>query len=240
VLPALSLNAWLRYDAVDRLLRPLTGVRSVLEIGAGRGALGARLAARYDYVGVEPDPEAHRAAERHLGARVRNCGYADADGEYDAVLAFEVLEHLPDDAAALAQWRGLVRPGGWLLVSVPGGRARLRPADDRVGHVRRYTRSSLASVLDGAGLVDAAVASCGFPLGYALQLAWDVAARRELGRAGERDERTAGSGRWHQPPDALAPVTQALTLPFRLAQRPFAGTPLGTGLVARARRPRSG
>ncbi|MBD0330093.1 MAG: class I SAM-dependent methyltransferase [Thermoleophilia bacterium] len=236
MLPPLSLNAWLRYDAVERLLRDLRGVESVLEIGAGQGALGARLARRYRYLGVEPDAEAFAVARRRLGDAVRNCGYDDVEGEFDLVCAFEVLEHLQDESGSLAAWRTLVRPGGWLLVSVPGGRTRLGPSDEHAGHVRRYTRNSLAGALEAAGLADPRVVAYGVPLGYALQLAWDVAARRELRRARPRDDRTAGSGRWFQPPDVLAPLTQTVTLPFRLAQRPFAGTSLGTGLVARAAR----
>ena len=53
--PPFTLNAWLRYDLIERTLAGLDGIESILEIGAGRGALGARLAMRYRYVGVEPD-----------------------------------------------------------------------------------------------------------------------------------------------------------------------------------------
>ena len=236
MLPPLSLNAWLRYDAVKRLLRALHGVESVLEIGAGQGALGTRLARRFRYLGVEPDPQAFAVAQRRLGNAVQNCGYEEVDRDFDLVCAFEVLEHLEDEAATLAAWRALVRPGGWLVVSVPGGRTHLGASDEHAGHVRRYTRESLAGALSAAGLAQTEVVAYGFPLGYALQVAWDVAARRELRRARSRDDRTAGSGRWFQPPDALGQVTQAVTLPFRLAQRPFAATSLGTGLVARAAR----
>ena len=49
----LAPNAWLRYDVVERMLP--AGVTDVLEIGCGRGSLGARLAQRYHYLGVEPD-----------------------------------------------------------------------------------------------------------------------------------------------------------------------------------------
>ena len=49
----LTPNAWLRYDVIRRMLP--AGVTDVLEIGCGQGSLGARLAQRYRYVGVEPD-----------------------------------------------------------------------------------------------------------------------------------------------------------------------------------------
>jgi hypothetical protein len=51
------------------------------------------------------------------------------------------------------------------------------------------------------------------------------------------EEQTAASGRWLQPPEAIGWLTAAVAAPFRLVQRPFAGTRFGTGLVAVARRP---
>ena len=65
--PPFTLNAWLRYDLIERTLAGLDGVESILEIGAGRGALGARLATRYRYVGVEPDELSCEAAKEVLG-----------------------------------------------------------------------------------------------------------------------------------------------------------------------------
>jgi len=53
-LPPLTPRAWLRYDVVSRLLDGIP-TRTVLEIGCGQGSMGARLAARGRYLGVEPD-----------------------------------------------------------------------------------------------------------------------------------------------------------------------------------------
>ena len=44
------------------------GVGRVLEIGAGLGAMGALLARRYEYVGLEPDPASCEVARRRIGA----------------------------------------------------------------------------------------------------------------------------------------------------------------------------
>ena len=41
--PPFTLNAWLRYDLIERTLAGLDGIESVLEIGAGRGALARQL-----------------------------------------------------------------------------------------------------------------------------------------------------------------------------------------------------
>ena len=42
-----------------------------------------------------------------------------ADGAFDRVIAAEVLEHVPDDAAAMAELARVLRPGGTLAVTVP-------------------------------------------------------------------------------------------------------------------------
>jgi SAM-dependent methyltransferase len=245
-LPPLAPRAWLRWDLVDRLvaeLRPAT----VLEIGCGQGSMGARLATRADYLAVEPDPISYAVAE----ARVAACGGtvlpADHTGvpagrQYDLVCAFEVLEHLADDAAALADWVALVRPGGHLMLSVPAFASRFGPMDTRVGHYRRYDPDQLASRLVEAGLVEPRVQVYGWPLGYALEAVRNRMDARHLATgaaaAGEptAEERTAASGRHQQPGGgAIGRGIELATLPFRYLQRLVPAR--GTGLVAVATRP---
>jgi len=233
--------AWLRYDVVTRLLAPLE-VHSVLEMGCGQGAMGSRLAARYDYyLGVEPDERSCAVARERVepvGGQVR-CGDASvvpAGSTYDLVCAFEVLEHLEDDVAALAAWVPRIRPGGHLLVSVPAWQSRFGPMDERVGHFRRYSPDELGERLAGAGLVEPDLRLYGFPLGYGLEAARNRVAARTAATAPQTvEERTATSGRLFQPRAAMGALTQVATKPFRLAQRAVPGR--GTGLVALARRP---
>jgi SAM-dependent methyltransferase len=83
-----------------------------------------------------------------------------ADGEFDRVVAAEVLEHIPDDLAAIDELVRVLRPGGTLAVTVP------RWLPERVcwalsdeyhevegGHVRIYAGDELVGKLEGAGLV---------------------------------------------------------------------------------------
>lgn len=243
MLPPLTLNAWLRYHIIRRILAGLDDVRSVLEIGAGQGALGARLARRFAYVGVEPDAASFAIAK----ARIEGAGYGTVlngtetavhpASAFDLVCAFEVLEHIEGDLAALQTWGARLRPGGCLLLSVPAFARRFAAGDRHAGHYRRYEREQITALLRDAGFADTVVLTYGFPFGNLLERARNVLARIDRG-GGTREERSAASGRWRQPPSMLGWLTMLVTLPFRYMQRPFARTQLGTGFVVLGRRAR--
>jgi SAM-dependent methyltransferase len=158
------------------------------------------------------------------------------DGDaFDVVCAFEVLEHLDDDAGALRAWRERVTEGGWIVLSVPAHQHRFGAHDRAVGHFRRYDPDGLSALLVANGFERPTVMACGFPFGYVLEAVRNLIGRfANLGDTAA--ERTAASGRRFQPPQAAGALTRALSYPFRVLQRPFAGTPLGTALVAVARR----
>jgi SAM-dependent methyltransferase len=239
--PPFTLNAWLRYDLIERTLSGLDGVESILEIGAGQGALAARLATRYRYVGVEPDPLSCEAAKEvlgRLGSGEMVCGDVSAlpaEATFDAVCAFEVLEHIEDDASALRAWREHLCQDGWLLMSVPLYQRRYAAADRFVGHFRRYDPEPLGDLLRESGFADVRLMTFGFPLGHVLEKSRNLLAR--MAKPDEsRAARTGASGRRFQPSGRAGLATQALSAPFRYAQRPFYGTRLGAGLFAVARR----
>jgi SAM-dependent methyltransferase len=241
--PPLTLNAWLRWEIVRSHLP--VDARDVLEIGCGQGGFGARLADRYRYVGLEPDARSAAAAVARLAghggrAEVRNgdLSAVGADEFFDFVCAFEVLEHIEDDAGAVAAWRARVRPGGSLMLSVPAWRHRFAAADSMVGHFRRYDPADLYSLLVGAGFTEVAVIRYGAPAGFALEALRNALGRRLRSKlSGDSlEERTARSGRLIQPtPGVVAAATYFVTMPFRKLQHLFPDA--GPGLLATARRP---
>ncbi len=246
VLPPLSPNGWLRWEVVSRLLPPATGRRlEVLEVGCGQGGFAARLAQRFDYVGVEPDATSCTVAQQRLAAvgsgevRHGDLSAVKPDETFDLVVAFEVIEHIEDDAGALAGWAEHLRPGGWLLLSTPAWQKRYGAADEMVGHFRRYDPPVLRDRLAAAGLTDVELVHFGAPLGYLLEAGRNYAGRKKLAAgatATSMAERSDASGRTLQPSTSWTATAARLgTLPFRAVQRAFPGT--GPGLVARGRKP---
>jgi SAM-dependent methyltransferase len=238
----LTPHAWLRYDVIQRMLPP--GVATVLEVGCGQGALGARLSTRYRYLGIEPDADSFGVAKGRF-AQLGDLGRGEvrettveslpAEEKFDMVCAFEVLEHIDDDAGALKEWAQRLNPGGYLLISVPAHQSRYGPSDQVVGHFRRYEPAQLAAMVKELGLGDIDVREYGAPLGYALEGARNALGRRRLQKMNDVsfEERTGGSGRQFQPTNAaMGALAFYGTAPFRYMQRSFQH---GTGVVLRAR-----
>ncbi|MGO4360591.1 class I SAM-dependent methyltransferase [Terrabacter sp. 2TAF16] len=74
-----------------------------------------------------------------------------ADDSLDLVMAFDLLEHLDDDAAAVAEVRRVLKPTGTYLVAVPADPKLWSEHDEAVDHVRRYTREGVLDLLDHGG-----------------------------------------------------------------------------------------
>ncbi len=84
-----------------------------------------------------------------------------ADGSFDRIIASEVMEHIDDDAGALAELTRVLRPGGVLAVTIPARfpeRICWALSDDYHapnqpgGHVRIYGNGELRSRMAAAGL----------------------------------------------------------------------------------------
>ena len=88
---------------------------------------------------------------------------------FNVVLAMDVLEHLDDDLAGLQQAAGLLRPGGYLLITVPAFPFLWGGQDVVSQHRRRYTKATLRDLLQRTGLR-------GFTLSYFNTLLFPVAA----------------------------------------------------------------
>jgi SAM-dependent methyltransferase len=141
---------------VCELVAPHLGP-TVLEVGAGRGSITARLAARgHRVVACEPDRDCVTGLRARFAddprVEVLAGGIGAAAGRLvDAVVFVNVLEHIEDDVGALRDAYDLLAPGGHVVVYAPAFPALYSEFDRRIGHHRRYRISTLATALARAG-----------------------------------------------------------------------------------------
>jgi len=203
-------NRWM----FDRL-RPWIG-RRVLEVGSGIGNLSVFLQDRERVVLTDTEPWYLARLRERFGGRanieVARLYLPVVDGalaaeRFDTVICLNVLEHVEDDVASLAVMRGLLAPGGRVVLLVPALRALYGTLDRALGHVRRYTRSELIAKLRETGLVPRHLEYfnlAGIP-------GWWV-----TGRLLRRSLIPAASLRWY---DALVPLFRLeRLLPWRIGQ----------------------
>jgi SAM-dependent methyltransferase len=123
----------------------------VLDVGCGTGAVLAHLQGRARTVGVDRSPLALGFCRRRALPALA-CAEGErlpfAPGSFDGVLLLDALEHFADESAALGDIRALLRPGGWLLVSVPAFQFLWSTHDEVLHHVRRYTAGTLRRALE--------------------------------------------------------------------------------------------
>jgi SAM-dependent methyltransferase len=134
--------------------RELPAGPRVLEIGCGNGALLEVLAAAGPGARVVGMDLFREGWGRRAAAAALVQGDAAAPpfrASFHLVGMFDVLEHVPDDAAVLRQVRAVLAPQGRLVVTVPGHPRLWSYADEASAHFRRYSRQGLERVLTTAG-----------------------------------------------------------------------------------------
>jgi 2-polyprenyl-3-methyl-5-hydroxy-6-metoxy-1,4-benzoquinol methylase len=177
-----------RYGAMDASAREdlagkvPAGASAVLDVGCSRGATAAALRARgvARIVGIEPDraaaAEAARVYDRVLARPLEEVA-EEFEGEFQAVLFGDVLEHLEDPSAALVRVRPWLAPGGIVVVSVPNaghwsivddlvrGRFDYVPYSLLSGtHLRLFTRRTLVDLFEASGFQPQEIETIALPV----------------------------------------------------------------------------
>jgi ubiquinone/menaquinone biosynthesis C-methylase UbiE len=161
------------------VLRGTNGPAVIADVGCGDGSALAVAADRlpaHRFVGFDWSADALRQAGKD-GLTVVNAAVPQlplADGAADVVIMSELIEHLVDPDAAVAEVRRVLRPGGSLLLSTPNlaawyNRGLLaagiqpvfsevslngvfgRPGRVVAGHLRLFTRRALTGFLEASG-----------------------------------------------------------------------------------------
>jgi SAM-dependent methyltransferase len=163
-----------------RKVRPPSGAR-LLEIGCGTGHNLAMLSEFGAVDALEVDATARAMAEQRLGRPVFAAPLPKLEGvpeaAYDLVAAFDVIEHIPDDRAALEGIARRLKPGGKLVVTVPAHQWMWSAHDVANHHQRRYSKDGLKRLIEDSPLKLDSIGyfnSLLFPLAVAQRLASKV------------------------------------------------------------------
>ena len=234
-------HAWFRArrELIGRLAAELTrdlpdGFR-VLEVGCGTGSVLQELEAvceRGQVVGMDLFAEGLRFARQRVACPlvVGDANDPPFGAEFDLVGLFDVLEHLPDDGHVLQRMRGLLRPGGALLLTVPADPSLWSYFDEDAHHLRRYELPELTTKLTTAG----------FDVAYITHF---MRALVPIMRAFRRAGRRWGGARGAERDLKILPLANealywllARESPSIMQRRHL---PRGTSILAIARRPRA-
>ena len=151
--PSIAVPDYWWYQARTRLLEQALGGfvepdGRVLDVGSADGPSASWFRGRAaTTAALDVDP-------RGLGED-GVCGSATslpfADGVFDAVAAFDVVEHCEPESLALREMRRVLRPDGVLVLSVPAYQWAWTDHDVANGHHRRYTRERIEDAVTAAG-----------------------------------------------------------------------------------------
>lgn len=142
--------------------KPCSGMR-LLDVGCSNGAVvAAAQAAGFEAEGVDTAPRAvadgqRRGLRLHCGT-LADIGFEDA--RFDAITLYEVIEHVPDSYALIAECARLLRPMGVLLIGTGNADSWTRTIrkgrwdflNSHVGHVNFFSPGSLRVLAPRVGL----------------------------------------------------------------------------------------
>jgi SAM-dependent methyltransferase len=133
------------------------GFRSFLEIGCGTGYVLSGIAKACPEAELQGSEifaaglafaASREPTVKFMQMDARNIPFVD---EFDAVGAFDVLEHIEEDEQVLMQMREALKMRGILLLTVPQHAWLWSPVDEYACHVRRYSARELHAKVEGAG-----------------------------------------------------------------------------------------
>jgi SAM-dependent methyltransferase len=145
-----------RRKIITTALRPYVRPPArIIDVGSGGGAVAQALLEFGHVTACDIDVRCAASVARRPGMSFAY-GTAEAipfaDGSFDLVTAFDVLEHLDDDVRALREMTRVASPGGLIAVTVPAYGWMWGRQDEVSHHRRRYTGRSLRRAIIAAGL----------------------------------------------------------------------------------------
>jgi len=136
---------------------PLPRPAQILEAGCGPGGNLAMLQRFGEVCAIEPDEASRTYAAEQSGVEVRG-GFLpqsapDFGKAFDLVACFDVIEHVPDDAGAVARLADYLKAGGYMIATVPANAWMWSDHDVAHHHKRRYALPAFRKLFEDAGLI---------------------------------------------------------------------------------------
>ncbi|MCS6777664.1 MAG: class I SAM-dependent methyltransferase [Chloroherpetonaceae bacterium] len=150
-----------RHRLIQAILRQHYGIprascdqRLLLDVGCGTGAMSCYLSqwgkvVSADFSHLALQFSAQRGLKHLVGADAMRLPFRAAT--FDAIIALDLLEHLPDDRAALCEFHRVLKPDGMVCALVPAYPHLWSEHDIALMHHRRYVRRELGERFISAG-----------------------------------------------------------------------------------------
>jgi SAM-dependent methyltransferase len=153
----------------------------VLDVGSADGPSVGWMHGSHERFAIDVDPRGLKPGRSTCASAL---ALPFADGTFDVVGAFDVLEHCEPESVAIKELARVVAPGGRLLMSVPAYQWAWSDHDVRAGHHRRYTKARL---LAAVGQTDLSVVRSTYAFGAVFPFFAAERVVRRLKRGAEAD-----------------------------------------------------
>lgn len=154
----------------------------ILDLGAGEGALSSRLSdLGYEVTAADKDSKNFKCNQSKFSCINFDSSeeishfVSEHEGEFDAVLGVEVIEHVQDQWQYVRQLLKMTKPGGLVLITTPNTTSWLSraqffftgrfhqfgDADLSYGHINPVSPWELSLILRESGATDVSISPCG-------------------------------------------------------------------------------
>ncbi|OGW33580.1 MAG: hypothetical protein A2X59_07800 [Nitrospirae bacterium GWC2_42_7] len=147
-----------RRDMIRRLIREFPKSSEILEVGCSGGPMMEIL--RDDgftnITGIDINEKAVDICRKKGLNDVMLASGEDTgleDQHFDVIIASDVIEHIQQETMALTEWKRILKKSGKLFIFVPAFNFLWSAHDTANIHYRRYSKKSLAEILQSSGFI---------------------------------------------------------------------------------------
>lgn len=140
----------------------------ILNVGCGTGGTLPVLEKYGSVTNVDVSSEAIKFMKKagYQVDKVNGIKLPYKDSSFDAVVAFDVLEHIENHEEALNEWLRVLKPDGAILFTVPAYQWLWSDHDESLHHYRRYTKGLINNILP----IDASIQRISYFIVFSLPL----------------------------------------------------------------------